>query len=146
MLALMTAQFDSIQFPFRIRKDYGWLVALSLGALLPGCSMMPPLHAASTPAPTPSIQTLRLAEQKAYAAGFTAGKKAQASHDQAVEAAREAEAAPKVQPPAQVVQTIPLPAAPAPEPVIPPAATSVQAQNSYNSSGPARPLRNAPGF
>jgi hypothetical protein len=141
----MITLFDTTSILFRLPKDFGKLAVLSLGMLLPSCSPMPPPQpVVSAPPPPPSVQALRQAEEKGYAEGYTAGKKVQARHDRAVAAELAADAAAKVQPPAQVVQIIPPPATPAPVPVITPATPPTPAQNSYNSSGPAQPLGNLP--
>ena len=145
----MITIFDTTSILFRPPKNFGRLAVLSLGMLLPGCSPMPPPQpVVSAPSPVPSLQALRQAEEKGYAEGFIAGKKVQARHDRAVAAelaaAAATNAAAKVQPPAQVVQIIPPPAISAPVPAITPATPPMPAQNSYNSSGPARPLGGLP--
>jgi hypothetical protein len=128
----------------RLPRKSLWLVSLSLGAVLSGCSFLPLKQrpVASAPPPAPSAALLRQAAAHGFAAGFTAGRRFQESHDRELALAGPSVPAPLVVVPASTAPAAPV--APGTLPTITMPATATVAPAPAAPASHAQPAQTAP--
>ncbi len=83
MLSTMSVRPDMATVKPRLPRNSLWLIFVSLGTILSGCSLDPLAQRpeAASPQPAPSAELLRQAEAHGFAEGFKAGRRFQEARD-----------------------------------------------------------------